>query len=363
MTIGYRALLDTSLPALWDLDEIQRVRLQDGTSFAEIVSDVGQALNILNSDILSDPLYSGLFAVQDTPYVKYPVGSTNGFTELTEYGRPDPQRGATTGHMLPFNRRGRAIGWTMMGLMESARDDLDADVRSAIYDARHDFQRRLLQQFFRVEGVQVGATANASVPFADGGATDANYVPLPGPDGQVFTAAHNHFVCDAALDDASLEANIENLAEHGHAAPFDIVASQADAATWAGLTNWVAPAFAGITYMATTDRAAISDVSRFNGFYESRYGVARVKFLDRIPTGYYGIYKSYGQLDARNPLRLRISNVYGFGYRLLPGQWANMPEYLAVIANFYGVGTGQDRTNGVCVFVDAGGSYVTPTIS
>ncbi|MCI0363680.1 MAG: hypothetical protein L0219_07335, partial [Phycisphaerales bacterium] len=93
------------------------------------------------------------------------------------------------------------------------------------------------------------------------------------------------------------------------------------------------------------------------------YGLMRVKFTHRVPTNYYGAYRPYGLVDPRNPLRVRTMNVYGFGYRIMPGNWVSAPELFAVMAFMYGVGIGADRTNGVCVFVSGAGDYVTPTIS
>src|SRR5689334_14681467 len=141
-TLGYRALADREPPALWDLEEIAKVKMVDGTTLDQVVGDVQSALAILNNDLLNDPLLAGLYAVQNTPELKYAIGVTNGFQDLTEFSAPDPGRGARTGHMLPFGRRGRSLGWTMMGLMESAREDVDTDVRSVIVDAKNDFPKR-----------------------------------------------------------------------------------------------------------------------------------------------------------------------------------------------------------------------------
>lgn len=362
-TLGYRTLIDKAPPSLWDLEEMKKVEMADGTTIDDVIRDVTDALNLVNQDLLSDPVYAGLISVQEKVEVKYPVGVTNGFVELSEYGRPDPGRGKTTGHSLPFNRRGRSTGWTMMGLMEAAREDVDSDVRSVITDAQNDWQQRILRRFFKMEAENVGDTSGASVPLADGGVADSNYVPLDGPDGEQFTSSHDHFLRYDSIANA-IGPTVEHMVEHGHEPPFDVIGAHVDASTWSGIEGWKAPTWSDINYFASqTERAAIADIRRYNGYVETDYGLARVKLTTRIPTGIFGAYKSYGPLDARNPLRVRTSSVYGFGYRLLPGQWVNAPELLAVVGFFYGVGVGEDRTNGVCVEIDSSGDYATPTIS
>lgn len=362
-TLGYHSLVDNLPPTLWDLKEIQKVKMADGRTFDQVVADIEAGFSLLNRDLLADPLIAGMYAVQNSVEVKYSVGDANGFNELTEFSRPDPGRGKRTGHSLPFNRRGRGLGWTWMGLMESSQDDLDVDIRSAVMDGRNDFPRRLVQRFFKMEAEDLPNTTGASVPLADGGTADSTYVPPNSPDGKTFASTHNHFKRQAAIDMTNINANIEDLYEHGHEAPYDILASYSDEATWTALQKWKAPTFTDLNLVSsTTERANLTDISRYNGYVETNKGLARVKFTHRIPTNYYGLHKSYGTLDPRNPLRLRIWDIYGWGYRLIPGQWANMPELLAVVAFFYGVGIGQDRTNGLCVFVNGVGNYVTPTI-
>jgi hypothetical protein len=84
-----------------------------------MLADVRTGLTVLNGSLLDMPHYSDLFAVQDEPEVEYPIGVTNGWEEATEYGVPDPKRGATTGHMLPLTAFDRALGWTMMYLRKA----------------------------------------------------------------------------------------------------------------------------------------------------------------------------------------------------------------------------------------------------
>lgn len=363
-TLGFADLKDAALPSLWDLAEMKKVQLQDGRTFDDMLSEVQDGLNELNSALLSDPHYAGLLAVQDTPEVEYHIGVSNGVEAATEYGRPNPQRGATTGHTLPIQVWDRALGWSMLGLKKRRSTQLVADVRSAVTDIRNHFQKRALRRFFLATAETVGATSGASVPFADGGTADSSYVPPDSPEGETFASSHSHFLRLATLNDTAVGQALEHIQEHGHQGPFDIIAARADASTWQGLTNFKKPEWGGIMYHASaTERAEINGVEIYAGYYESAYGLARIWLTPRLPTNYFGVYKPYGEGDPRNPLRLRIDPVTGWGWMIAPGIYVNAPELMAVLMAEFDFGIGEDRTNGVGVYINGSGDYVSPTIS
>jgi hypothetical protein len=266
-----------------------------------------------------------------------------------------------------MNRRGLGLAWSYMGLMEARRMTIDATISNSINDLRNDFVQRVYQRFFRMEAELVGVTTGASVPLADGGVADANYVPRTSSDGEEFASSHDHFLRLTPLAQAALESAVDHLAEHDHMAPFEIRGSEADIATWtatASFTGFKPPLWRDIAYQSSaTERAMIENVGLYEGYIETRKGLARLRTTTRIPTTYFGVYKSYGTLDPRNPVRLRAHPQFGFGYKIVPGVWASMPEQFAVVAFFYGVGIGDDRTNGVAVEIDASGDYATPVIT
>lgn len=361
-TLGFADLKDTALPSLWDAGEITKLKLQDGRTFEQLVGEVRAGLQILNGSFLDMPHYSGLFAVQDDVEVEYEIGVSNGFQVSSEYSTPDPGRGATSGHNIPLVPYDRGVGWTLRYLRKARADSLDADVRSVVRDARSLFQKQLLTRLFKMEGETVGTTSNASVPLADGGTTDSTYVPPESPEGETFLSTHDHFLRHDAINDTNFGTTIEHLQEHGHMSPFDIVAARADAASWVALTGFKQPEWQEIVYRTTTT-SNIAEISEYFGYIETDYGVCRLWITPRVPTNYYSAFKTYGAGDPRNPLRVRIDPDLGFGYNLAPGTWVNAPTFLAVPIAEFGVGIGEDRTNGVCVEIDAAGDYATPTIS
>ena len=366
-TLGFADLKDTALPSLWDLAEIKKLALADGSTFDQVVRDIISGMQVLNGQLLDMPNYGGLFAVQDNIELEYPIGVSNGFEEATEYNIPNPKRGATTGHSLPIKPYDRALGWTMMYLRKARTTKLDADVRSVITDARNLWQKKLLERFFKLEGETVGATANASVPFVDAAATDTAYVPPASPEGEAFASSHTHLLRLNGITQANVNTALEHLQEHGHQSPFDLITSRADIASWVNKTNVTGfknPEWSGIVYHASaTERAAIQEITEFFGYIETDYGVARLWSTPRLPTTFWGAYKSYGPGDPRNPLRVRFDPKIGFGYNLIPGQYVNAPSQVALAYTEFGVGVGEDRTNGVLVRNDSSGDYTTPTIS
>lgn len=366
---GFGDLKDTALHSNWDAGTIEKVRLQEGASFADLANEVQSGLVAFNNSLLNMPHYGSLFAVQDNPEVEYPIYTANGFEEATEYSKPDPRRGATTGHMLPLKAYDRSMGWTLRYLQKARRVKLDADVRSAIVDAQDRWQKSLLTRFFSSSSNTVG-TGGADVPFADAGVADSSYIPPKSPDGETFTSSHEHFldtsdtdITASTFDAAMINVAAEHLQEHGHDAPFDVIAARTDQGDFADITGFKPPLWQGIAYQGSaTERAMISEIGTYFGYIECDYGIVRCWGTPRLPTENWGMYKSYGPGDPRNPLRVRIDPQVGWGFRLVGGNWANAPIEMLVMYVEYGVGVGEDRTNGVCVDLGAG-TWAAPTIS
>lgn len=364
--IGFGDMKDQTIHTLWDLAEMKRLELRDGTTFDQMINETQDVANAVSGEFLGLPHYSSLFAVQDNPELEYGTYTGGAIQEMTEYGVPDPYRGKTTGHMLPLKTYTRSLGWTMLALENRRRNQLEADLQVLVDDIRNQYQVLALTRLFKMEAEDVGATSGASVPFADGGVADSNWIPRPSPDGETFLSTHDHYLRHAALNDANLLIAVDHLYEHGHKPPFVVVGSDADSATWAGLTGWLPPTWPGIAYVDTssgTDRSTLPGIEDFRGVVSTEKGLVYVWLTPRVPTGYYNVHKPYGAGAAANPLRLRIDPQKGYGWSILPGRYVNDPLSLAVLRAEHAFGIGEDRTNSVLVEIDAAGDYATPTIS
>ena len=112
MALGARDTGQLVMLTGWDATALKNFQLEDGTSYAAIVAQMNAALGGLSAELTSDPLWAGLASFTDQPDLEYRVGTSNGMELFTEYGRPDPQRAATEGHMLPLQAFDRGLGWT-----------------------------------------------------------------------------------------------------------------------------------------------------------------------------------------------------------------------------------------------------------
>lgn len=360
--LGYAQLQNDGLLSNWDKDEMNKIKLAENAKFMDILEEADAAVQEASQAFIDDPRFAGMLAVQDTPEVEYGSGSSGGVKELTDQGMPDPKRGQTAGHQIGLKDWGDGLGWTLFGLRDRRRSQLDADIKVAVDSVTAHLQWRTLTSYFRMEAVTLGT--GKTVPFADGGTADSTFVPVTSPEGVTFANTHDHFIRQAALNDANVNLVINHLWEHGHRGVFDIVASSLDTAGWQTLTGFRKPTWTDLNYQQSTEvRATVADNDLFIGYFEGEKGIARIWISGRLPTNYWGCYKNYGGLDPRNPLRARIAPVDGFGFKMLPGQYVNAPNHLAVYHARHEMAVGQDRTNGVAVFVAGSGDYVTPTIS
>lgn len=363
MPLGPNSLQQFVLPSYWDAASIEKYRLADGTTYAALIADIQQALSLADSVVLSDPLYSGLIGPITTDLAsEYPVGSTNGFQAHTEYGEPDAKRGATTGDMIPIQAFDRGLGWTWDFLRKARRAQLDADIQSAIADRKAIFQKAVLTRLFKSTYTAVGSTGRA-MPLADGGTADSAYVPIANPDRvAAFTNTHTHVVDPNGITQALVQAEVGNLWEHGYDPPYDLLAAAADAAAWVNQTNltgFVARSDPLIRYGMAANLADVG--ADYLGVIDTQYGAVRVRVTGRIPTKYWTVYKSFGSLDPRNPLVVRVSPDFGFNAVLMPSSAVQTdPLQRAKIFLEFGVGV-ANRVGAVVAENDAG-AYSIPTI-
>jgi hypothetical protein len=365
MAVGPNDLKQFTIPSLWDASYLEKYRLVDGTTYEGLVAEMAVALAIANADLMSDPLYAGLISTTELAALEYEVGVSNGFSVHTEYSQPDAGRGATSGHMLPLIGYDRKLSWTWDFLRKARQEQITADISSAVRDLKNLWAQRILTRLFKSDSDSVAS--GYSVPLADGGAADTSYVPLAVPDrGGTFLYTHDHISYASGINQTNLETALENLWEHDYDSPFDLLISEADIADWTNTTNvtgWIPRADPSIRYGATADLANVDP--GYLGVIETDFGAARVRATGRIPTTYWSAYKSYGSMDERNPLAVRLPNGAGDMQavcRLLQGDHIReFPLENALLFAEFGVGV-RDRV-GAVVMRNNGSSYVTPTIS
>ena len=371
MATGRRDTTHLVMMTGWDATELQNFKLQDGTTYQEVANRLSTALAALNAEFSSD-WYASLYSVTDQPEVEYRVGSSNGFEIHTEYGRPDPKRAETEGHMLPLLAYDRMLGWTWDYLRKARMAQLDADIADAIKDARDKRRVALLTRLFKRGDDSGSANGLGSSGYSPGFATAAastsvDFTP-PAYGGTSFDSDHEHYVAIAGgvFTNAVFTDAKDELREHGHEPPYEFIAGVSDESTIKGLSDFTPTAESLVAYGLTQDTAKLSaDDVGFGSYYIGTINDFAVRIVRGVPQ-YYGFgYKSYGRLSQRNPLRIRLQkgsstlSVVAMPDPNAGGGLSPLQDLMLFLE--FGVGV-YDRTNGTARYVNnATWSDGTPT--
>jgi len=263
--------------------------------------------------------------------------------------------------MLPLKDYGGALGWTYLALRRMIAQRYQRDIRRLIERSQNTWEKRLMERLFKTSVDTVGNTGK-SVPFADGGTADADYVP-PSYQGRTFQNTHNHFLRytnDATGRSSAIKAMASSLFEHGLTSPWELVIPEVDQSSWTAQTEFKKPQRVTIITQAVEVRATV-DEETYIGLIETDLGFFRVKTSPRLPTGYAGAFKVFGAGNTQNPLIARFEEGYPLGLTLV-GQIQEFPLQDAIAYFTFGVGVGN-RVAGTCTYFAASGNYVDPTIS
>jgi hypothetical protein len=369
MALGPNDLQGVVLPSAWDGNELTRITLADGTTYAEIVQDINAAVQLFNQSIAQSELAPLMSPTSDAA-IEYGQGSGNAFEDATEYAQGDAQRTQTGGHMLPLRLVDYKMGWTARWLEEARRAQIDNDINSMLDSARDIFEKRVLTRLFKLEpetGVGYGlGSAGISPGFADGGAPAGTVAFTPRPflsRAAVFTSSHQHYMRLNGITQANLESAVKNLWEHGYDQVYDMYISIADVSSWTNtgnVTGFKARPDLLLQYGQDVTLGLVDQ--SYIGVITTAYGSVRLRASARIPQGYYAIFKSFGLLDPRNPIAVRFNPMRGFGLRLTVDRVDRYPLAGAIGEMAFGVGV-KDRVSAVVVYNNTSGDYVSPSIS
>ena len=312
MALGPRDTTSLVMLTGWDAIELKKFQLQDGTTFDAIVAQMNAVLGALNGELYNDPLFASLLSYTDQAEVEYAVGSSNGFGEYTEYGRPDAQRGATEGHMLPLKSFDRGLGWTWDYLRKARAAKIQADIADAAKDARDLWRKAILTRILQ-RGDDSGAAkglgaSGLSAGFATTAAsTGVDFVP-PAYGGNVFTSTHEHYITIAggAWTTGQISDIKAELLEHGHEPPYTCLVSPLDTVEIEALTGFVPVARMDVNYASTVSLASFGPQYSSSGYNLGTYSDVLFRVTYGMPTDYGFGFKSYGMNSQRNPLRIRL---------------------------------------------------------
>lgn len=370
--LGPQTLLDKALPTGLDGTRIAEWQLRDGVTYGELVSILSQALGGFNMEMRDT--WGWLFSLTEENFLEYENGgAVSEMPEITDLDDITTLHGTTIGHMLDLKHYGRAVGGSKFYFRDARSAKITSSIRTIVRQARWRFEKRLLTRWFTNTENAIGS-GGYDVPFVRGTGGNVDFAP-PSFDGEDFTTSHDHYIgvdSDSKGYDDVLNELAEHLQEHGHAPPYTAMVSRADIASYYALEDFVEVVDPVVQMV---DRGAASSGGQFFaqgqrefgmvGFYQSEYGLIEVRATSRVPTAYAGLTKSYGQLDARNGLAVRVHPDEGFGAYIEPttAQDDKYPIKKIDVLFEFGVSVGEDRTNGAAAYLDASGAWSNPTIS
>jgi hypothetical protein len=281
---------------------------------------------------------------------------------MPEHNRPDLFTAEASGHMIPMRDYGGGLGWTSLALRRATAGRLDEQVSAIIDRAGNTFSARLMERLFFMNETRVGANG-ISLPFADAGASDAEYVPVSF-NGTNFDATHNHYfrlTDDEAGRTAFLAQGSTTIREHGHPSPYVLVIPEVDVDLWVAQPEFTSPERAALLTAGLERRALVPNTDLYIGVWETARSWGYVMPTSRLPANYAGMFKLYGHGNAKAPLVVRYERGFPFGLTI-EGQVVIYPLQEAVSMFTFGAGV-NDRTNGALCFFGAAGDYVNPVLN
>lgn len=370
--IGAQTILANGIPTGVDGDRLAKWQMRDGRTWRQHVQALAVVLAAKNQAFVNK--WGDMFAITDDIMVEYEQGgSVTKSNKISDLSDIKATSGETIGHMIDFAPYAEAVGGTWMYFRDGRPAKFNSDIATSVRKMEWRLEYELLNRFFVNTEVAVGS-AGYNVPFVRGTGGNVDYAP-PAFAGEAFATSHDHFI---GYDSGTktmvdvLNGLAETLIEHGHEAPFTAMVSKTDvdAGTFHALTD-----FTRLISGVQIDRGGASSGNQFFaggqfalegtiGYFQSRYGQITLRMSTRIPTGYVGMYKSYGVRDQRNPLWIRVHPEVGFGMRIVT-ETSNDMQWPLKQVNFiseFGVGVGQDRTNGAVGYLVSGGTYANATI-
>lgn len=370
--IGVQTLLNHALPTGIDATRITEWAMRDGITYGELASNLALSFAGFNQEMVND--WGWLFYLTEELALEYEDGgAVTEMPEIVDITKPTPVHGTTIGHMIDLIPYARGIGGSKRYFRDARSAKINAAISTLVRQARWRFEKKLLNRWLTNTENAVGSSGY-DVPFVRGTGGNVDFAP-PAFDGEAFTTAHTHYIAvdsDSEGFDQMLLELAETVQEHGHAPPFTAIVSRADTASYYALTNFVEVVDSMISVV---DRAGATSGNQFFatgqrpfgqvGFYQSEYGLIELRATARVPTGYAGMCKSYGQLDNRNPLAVRVHPSVGFGALVMPETTPDddYPVKQLDVEFEFGVSVGADRTSGAACYRVADNTWANPTIS
>lgn len=372
--LGPQSVADLAYSTGIDPGEALNWSMKEGISFGEFMNRVAAAIGARNQEFVTK--YGDVMSITEEIMMEYPDGNTVVPSERrTDFDTPDSTAGTTIGHMLPLYYHAEAASGSKKYWQRTRTAKLNATIKAFVDKLVWRFELDIFQRLFSNEEFLIGSSGY-NVPFVRGTGGNIDFTP-PAYSGKPFDSSHNHYLgfnlSTPLTHGDMLDGLAATLFEHGHEPPYTAYVSSDDILAYHALTNFVK--LVSINTLVL-DRGGASSGNQFfaqgqpmlanNGLfgkYQSPYGEVDLRAFYRVPDNYASMFKSYGNMDARNPLAVRVAED-GFGMMLVPelNGSSDWPIKKLAVTMEHGVGVGEDRTNGAVGFLVAGGTYINGTV-
>lgn len=374
--LGARAALELVYAVTgMDAGRILNFQNRNGLDPQQILQQAYGAVGGANDFVVNR--YQGMtyFTTDDHARYRQGEGGRRRTPKAAEFGKNDPVRSSEVGHMLPLSDYEDGLAWSWQYLRDAYQAQIDADLQLITESWLNEAEYSILNRMFSPTENAIGS--GYDVPWAIGSGVSVPYIPPQGVNSTSFTSAHTHFQWAAGNDSAAaktlIDKMIKELRHHGFDGRLVALVSEADVDTWAGVSGFVRLQPQGMTVVTTTSGSNVQvftgEVSgmpgELFGFYNSSRGVVELRYLERIPTGYAFMTKSFGANNPANGLAIRLHPTTPFGLMPNPEITSTMQPQLKGIQlkATHGVGINR-RLNGVAgYFATAISAYAAPTIS
>jgi hypothetical protein len=168
---------------------------------------------------------------------------TGDMIEVDEYGRAPTQKdkpGSTVAFPLKLFQYN--VGWTAKWMQNKTPADMATMVLGAEKAHRRMVQRELKRAFFYATNYTYKDHLVDNVDLAVKRLANADSAPIPdGPNGEVFDgSSHNHYNTAASLTAVAVQANIDDVVEHGYGGAVKVAINSGNEAAFRLLTGFVA---------------------------------------------------------------------------------------------------------------------------
>lgn len=352
-------LIDTSFidwPSNVDAAYLRGLQTRAGLSFADLAGRLDAALGIVNAGV--DPLMAALLSPPTT--TEFARGGTSGTMvarKKSQYTVARPQLVERTAHMLAIDELEIAIGFTEDGIMEISADDFQAQVDALGAGLQRAARADTLIRFFSDAETAVAPGTTATSPGFAGSGTGGNVFAGVYPDGTALPGGYTHYYRDTTTNRAAVVKSARDRLKKWAPGPFDIVGSSTSIAALIALGDFV---YAGSPLIrpAQGTAEALVDPLQFLGVYAGDIRVWQP--LGDFTEDVYGLFKSYGDLAAGNPLVWRYDPLRGRDAYVRSRELFPLDEAIAMWK--YGANV-NNRTGAALITIAASGNYVAPAIT